>query len=173
MKKIVLMLSLTVGLTGMSSLVHADLISFMKGVNKQALSDITSFNDKLSKQFGVPVPNVEAIVKSLPDPADAFMVLQVSQMAHVAPEVVIEKYHRNREKGWGNMAHEMGIKPGSAEFHALKSGNLSFTGRRHRDDMDRDEREDRHEYRNKHDYEDERGHGRGREHGHGRGNDRD
>lgn len=177
MKKVFLIFSFTVGLAGMSPAVHADLISFMQGVNKQALSDITTFNDKLSKQFGIPVPNVEAIVKSLPNPADAFMVLQLSQMAHVAPEVVINKYQRNKKRGWGNMAHELGIKPGSAEFHDLKNGNLAFTGRRHGDYAGRDDRDNRYEYRNKHEDDDDRGHdrghGKGRDNGHGKGRGRD
>ena len=44
------------------------------------------------------------------------------------PEAIVETYQTNRTKGWGVIAKELGIKPGSAEFHALKSGNLSFTG---------------------------------------------
>jgi hypothetical protein len=34
----------------------------------------------------------------------------------------------NKGKGWGVIAKNLGIKPGSAEFHALKRGDLSFTG---------------------------------------------
>lgn len=56
------------------------------------------------------------------------MILHLSQMSHVAPEVVLQRYQRNRGKGWGNLALELGIKPGSPEFHALKRGNLSFNG---------------------------------------------
>ena len=33
---------------------------------------------------------------------------------------VIISYKKNKEKGWGVIAKEMGIKPGSPEFHALK-----------------------------------------------------
>jgi hypothetical protein len=87
MKKTALMLSLAVSLVSISPVAHADLNSFLKGVNNQALSDIKIFNDSLSKQFGIPVPDVDAIVKSVPTPADAFMVLQLGQMAHVEPAV--------------------------------------------------------------------------------------
>lgn len=128
MKNTVLMLSLATSLVSMSPVAHADLNSFLKSVNTQALADARHFNDRLSKQFGIPVPDVEAIVKSVPNPADAFMILQLGQMAHMAPAVVLQKYQRSKGKGWGNLAQELGVKPGSPEFHALKRGNLSFTG---------------------------------------------
>jgi len=130
MKKAILMLSLAAGLMGTSLVAHADLNGFLKNVNNRALSDIKNFNDMLSRQFGIPVPDVEAIVRSVPNPADAFMILQLGEMAHVAPAVVLQKYQRSKGKGWGNLARELGIKPGSPEFHALKRGNLSFTGER-------------------------------------------
>ena len=130
MKKSVLMLSLAASLASMSLAAHADLNSFLTSVNNQALTDVKHFNDKLSKQFGIPVPDIDAIVKSVPKPADAFMVLQLSQMANVEPAVVLQKYKRSQGKGWGVLAQELGIKPGSREFHALKRGDLSFTGER-------------------------------------------
>ena len=130
MKKAILMLSLAASLMGTSLVAHADLNGFLKNVNNRALSDIKNFNDMLSRQFGIPVPDVEAIVRSVPNPADAFMILQLGEMAHVAPAVVLQKYQRSKGKGWGNLAKELGIKPGSPEFHALKRGNLSFTGER-------------------------------------------
>lgn len=130
MMKVVLMLSIAVSLMGMSSVAHADLNSFLKSVNSQALADINNFNARLSRQFGVPVPDVDAILRSVPNPADAFMVLQLGQMANMEPPSVLTTYQRSKGKGWGELARELGIKPGSPEFHALKSGNLSFTGER-------------------------------------------
>ena len=35
---------------------------------------------------------------------------------------VAEDYHQNQSKGWGVMARDMGIKPGSDQFHAMKRG---------------------------------------------------
>jgi hypothetical protein len=137
MKKILLVLSLATMLAGVSPAAHADLNDFLKSVNKQAVSDIKNFNDKLSRQFGIPVPDVEAILRSVPDPADAFMILQLGEMAHLAPAVVLQKYRRSKGKGWGNLAKELGIKPGSSEFHALKRGDLAFTGERKADAMER------------------------------------
>ncbi|HLP97268.1 MAG TPA: hypothetical protein VK149_02365 [Sideroxyarcus sp.] len=151
MKRVFLLLSLATLLASVAPAAHADLSDFLRSVNNRALSDIKNFNDMLSRQFGVPVPDVEAIVRSVPDPADAFMILQLGEMAHVAPAVVLQKYQRSKGKGWGNLARELGIKPGSADFHALKQGNLSFTGERGGEPME------------------QRGGGHGQGHGHGRG----
>lgn len=128
MKKAILMLSFAASLMSLSSAAFADLNSFLKNVNVQAQADSKNFSIRLSRQFGVPVPNVDALIRSVPAPADAFMVLQLGQMSNRQPEVVLQMYQRNKGKGWGVIAKELGIKPGSPEFHALKRGNLSFTG---------------------------------------------
>lgn len=159
MKRILMMLSLATMLVGVSPVAHADLDDFLRSVNRQAVSDIKDFNDKLSRQFGIPVPDVEAILRSVPDPADAFMILKLGEMAHVAPAVVLQKYQRNKGKGWGNLARELGIKPGSSEFHALKRGDLAFTGERKADAMERKGGG--------------QGKGQGQEKGHGKGRQKD
>lgn len=133
MKKTVFMLSLTASLMSISPVSHAELNSFLRGVNNQAMADSTTYNNKLSRQFGVPMPKVESIVRSVSQPADAFMVLQISQMTHKAPEAVLHTYQRSKGKGWGTIAREIGIKPGSPEFHALRRGDLRFTGERSKD----------------------------------------
>lgn len=116
-------------IAGFAGIAHAGLDDFIRRVNDQAKADITSFNTKLSAQFGIPVPRVDALLKVVAAPADAFMVLQLGQMANKPPEAVVPTYQANRDKGWGAIAKELGIKPGSPEFHALKRGDLAFTGR--------------------------------------------
>jgi hypothetical protein len=128
MKKIRSVVFLLVVIMSIASVAYADLDNFLKNVNIQAQTDMKNFSIKLSAQFGVPIPQVDAIIKRVPAPADAFMVLQLGQMANKQPEVVLQTYQRSRGKGWGELAKELGIKPGSPEFHALKRGDLSFTG---------------------------------------------
>jgi hypothetical protein len=130
MKKILAAATLAAAVA-LPSVALADLESFLRSVDARAKSDIRSFNSQLAAQFGVPVPNVEAIMKSVPRPADAFMVLHVSQTTHQDPERVLKSYHANKGKGWGVVAQRMGIRPGSPEFHALKNGRLAFTGEPH------------------------------------------
>jgi len=106
----------------------ASLDDFLSSVNVQARVDMPGFSAKISTQFGVPVTQVQAVLQTVHEPADAFMVFQLGQFANVPADRVVSVYTPNKKKGWGAIAKELGIKPGSAEFHALKSGNLHFTG---------------------------------------------
>ena len=128
MKKFCLTVSLAVVILSSAAVAHADLDGFLRNVNVQAQSDMKNFSVRLSAQFGVPVPQVDIIVKSVAAPADAFMVLQLGHMANKRPEEVLQTYKRSHGKGWGALAKELGIKPGSPEFHALKRGDFSFNG---------------------------------------------
>ena len=101
---------------------------FLSSLNVQARADLNGFAAKVSAQFGVPQAQVQATIGTVRDPADAFMVYQLGQMTSRPPETVVKVYQANRGKGWGVIAKELGIKPGSAEFHALKRGDFALTG---------------------------------------------
>jgi hypothetical protein len=105
-------------------LASSDLDSFIKSVNVQAQADLGAFKVMLSTQFGVPVPKVEAIMASVRTPGDAYMCFRVGQVASKPVEVVTKEYQANKGKGWGVIAKNLGIKPGSKEFHALKRGDF-------------------------------------------------
>ena len=123
MHRIVLAVLVLVAAPGVAS---ATLDSFLSSVNVQAQADLPGFHAKVSAQFGVPVPQVEAVLGMVATPADAFMVFQLGQMAHRPPEAVVQTYRTHKGKGWGVIAKELGIKPGSREFHALKNGDLVY-----------------------------------------------
>jgi len=53
-------------------------------------------------------------------PGDAYMCFRVGQLASKPVEVVTKEYQGNKGKGWGVIAKNLGIKPGSKEFHELK-----------------------------------------------------
>lgn len=128
MKRHVIVATLFFLVTGLAVTAHASLDSFLNSVNVQARADLNGFSVKLGAQFGLPVPQVQAIIRAVETPADAFMCLQLGQMARKQPETVVQTYKASKGKGWGVIAKELGIKPGSAEFHALKRGDLAFTG---------------------------------------------
>jgi hypothetical protein len=115
-------------ISGLATGAHADLDSFLSSLNVQARADMNGFSMKLGAQFGVPLPQVQTIIRTVESPADAFMVLQLGQMAGRKPETVVQTYKGNKGKGWGVIAKQLGIKPGSREFHALKRGDLALTG---------------------------------------------
>ena len=161
----ILAVAMLAAAVALPSVARADLESFLRSVDAKAKSDVRNFNAMLSQQFGVPVPNVEAIMKSVPRPADAFMVLHVSQQTGVQPDRVLKTYHEHKGKGWGVVAQRMGIRPGSPEFHALKDGNLAFTGEPHGRRGKHGDRDDDRE-RGHGDHGDHGGPGMGRGRGH-------
>lgn len=97
-------------------------------LNVKAEADLGAFKVKVGAQFGVPVPRVEAVLAAVATPADAYMCFKVAEVASKPPEVVVREYQANKGKGWGAIAKSLGIKPGSAEFHALKKGDLDGGG---------------------------------------------
>ncbi len=99
-----------------------DLDAFLGNLNVQARADLPGFKVKLSATFGVPLPQVEAVFSNVREPADAYMVLKVGQVARQPQQVVLDEYRANKGKGWGVIAKNLGIKPGSREFHELKRG---------------------------------------------------
>jgi len=128
MNKLVVAAAVCLFITTLPSLSHADLQVFLSNLNVQAQADLPGFKAKLSAQFGVPLPRVEMIFAEVRVPGDAFMCFQLGQMARKPPEMVVRTYHKGKGKGWGVIAKNLGIKPGSPEFHALKRGDFTFTG---------------------------------------------
>src|SRR5512136_251185 len=117
MRRFVLVVVIGLVLFGLTSAAHADLDAFLSNLNVQAQADLPGFKVKLSTQFGVPLPTVETIIAQVRLPGDAFLCLQLGQMARKPPERVVQTYQRSHAKGWGAIAKELGIKPGSPEFH--------------------------------------------------------
>jgi len=107
------------------ALAASDLDVFISNLNVQAQADLGAFKVRLSTQFGVPAPRVEAVMASVKTPGDAYMCFRVGQVASKPVEVVTKEYQGNKAKGWGVIAKNLGIKPGSKEFHELKKGNFN------------------------------------------------
>ena len=106
----------------------ADLDGFLLELNNQAKADMPGYHSALSKQFNIPSHEIDRILQAVDNPADAFMCLQLGLMKGLHFDQVFNSYNANRGKGWGVIAKELGIKPGSPEFHALKNGDFVFWG---------------------------------------------
>ncbi len=128
MKRIVVAVAFVFLVSGLPGVAHADLNVFLKNLNVQANADMSRYGVQLSAQFNVPQAQVTAIINKVDSPADAFMCLELGQMSKKDPVSVVQTYQRNKGKGWGAIAKELGIKPGSPEFHALKRGDFALTG---------------------------------------------
>ncbi len=127
MKRIVLAAMVLILFSG-RAVAGGGLDGFLNDLNIQARADMNGFSLKVSAQFGVPVPQVQAVIRTVAQPADAFMVFQLGQMSQRPSETVVRVYQTNQGKGWGVIAKSLGIKPGSPEFHALKRGDFVLSG---------------------------------------------
>ena len=65
------------------------------------------------------------------DPGDVYYASALAYQLRRPLSDVVRERDRNRGQGWGVIAQRMGIKPGSAAFHALK-GNLDRSDGRYR-----------------------------------------
>jgi hypothetical protein len=92
---------------------------FLKDISTKAKDNINNFVDDAVKTFNIAKDKVEGLIKIM-DPGDVFMTLQTAQIVNKPVDVVKDTYVKNKDKGWGEIAKELGIKPGSKEFHALK-----------------------------------------------------
>jgi len=105
-----------------STIASAGDFDWMNQLNITAKADPTGFKARLETRFNIGAARVSAVIGNLPNPADAYMVMRLGEMANMPPEKVAEKY-KSGKKGWGAFAKSIGIKPGSREFHALKRGH--------------------------------------------------
>lgn len=97
-----------------------ELDASLNEINTKAKIDLPLFKKDLSIEFNIGETKIDKMLNAQMSPADVYMTLQVADLTKKDPEVVATAYEANRTKGWGAIAKDMGIKPGSAEFHALK-----------------------------------------------------
>ena len=102
-----------------------ELDSFVGEINLTAHADLGRFRADLSASFGVSSGEVDELFDICDSPADVYMTLRIGQIAELPIDRVVTEYRANRGRGWGAIAKQLGIKPGSAEFHALKDGRLT------------------------------------------------
>ena len=109
-------------IAGSTTVVAGD-FDWIRDLSIQAQTDPTGFRARLAARFQIGEAKIKAVLGNVPDPADAYMVFRLGEISRHPPEKVIDVYKANKGKGWGVIAKQLGIKPGSAEFHALKRGH--------------------------------------------------
>lgn len=100
-----------------------ELDSDLNSINVTAKVDLGVFKVDLSAEFGVPSKDIDAMFSLKLEPAEVYLVLEISKISGKPSSDVITCYKTNKSKGWGYIAKEMGIKPGSPEFHELKGNS--------------------------------------------------
>lgn len=90
-------------------------------INTYGRGDPNYFYDDMSSSYGVPRDYVrELYVDRRWAPGDIYYACALAQMLDRPCREIVSDYDRHPGQGWGALAKRMGIKPGSAEFHALK-----------------------------------------------------
>ena len=93
----------------------------LKDLNERAKSNLKDFTAELGRNYGVSEETINKLLNKVGmAPADAYMAAKVSKVAERPMEDVVKEYESNKNKGWGVIAKNLGIKPGSKEFHDLK-----------------------------------------------------
>lgn len=95
---------------------------WMENFNLKAEADQSGVKLRLGTSFNIGNADVDLVWSNTNSAADAFNVLAVAEIANRPVKDVLAVYQQGRSTGWGNMARSLGIKPGSSEFKALKSG---------------------------------------------------
>ncbi len=93
----------------------------LNNIDIKAKADFGLFKVELNSTHKAEPKKVEYMNTSLKmSPADIFLAFEIAKIKGISIDVVIGSYKKNKDKGWGYIAKEMGIKPGSPEFHAMK-----------------------------------------------------
>jgi len=110
-------------LSSFSLATHAGEFKWMDNFNIEARADSSGFKARLATRFNIDNLKVNAVFNQVDHASDAYMVFRLGELSHRPVDEVVRVYQGNKNKGWGQMAKSLGIKPGSKEFHALKQGH--------------------------------------------------
>lgn len=90
-------------------------------VNGLVTSDLDGFVNDIVSIYGAPRHEVRQLVIERHYPPDyVWMAAASAQELNRPWQQVFPVFEQNRGRGWGVIAKELGIKPGSPAFHALK-----------------------------------------------------
>ena len=99
--------------------------SFLAEIDVTAQVDLGAFKADLRLSFNVSDSEVSGLFEVMSAPSDVYMCLRIGELAEQPIDKVVAEHKKHKGQGWGVIAKNLGIKPGSAEFHALKAGRLS------------------------------------------------
>jgi len=92
-------------------------------INELAKADPDGFIKQLSQNYIIPQQEIrQAKGKYGLSYGDTYMATALARKNNRRVGDVAAEYEQNQGKGWGVMAMNMGIKPGSPEFKQLKAG---------------------------------------------------
>lgn len=91
-------------------------------INANAKLDLGAFKTELGVKYDVSEKKLDYMSAKLKmQPAEWYFALEIGKHSNKPIDEVLNVYQKNKGKGWGYTAKQMGIKPGSPAFHALKN----------------------------------------------------
>lgn len=112
------------------------------------------FRTQMAAEFGIPVTRVDSLIIAVGSAGDAYLCLKTSRSSRRSLDDVTHAWDKHHKRGWGVVAQELGIRPGSADFHDLKRHELGRKDRQHEQHGDddgnhgkknRDKKKDKHD----------------------------
>lgn len=106
-----------------------DFTANLNSITFEASKDRNAFDMGIASEFGIPSTKINQMrFKTGMKDGDIYMAFQIAKLSSKPVDDVINQYQKNRVKGWGFIAKEMGIKPGSPEFKILKNKTKGKAG---------------------------------------------
>jgi len=99
---------------------NVDFDADLNVINTNAKTDLGKFKTDLSVSYNVSVTEIDKLLNLGMVPGEVYLGLEIISIANRTINDLTTSYTKNKGKGWGVIAQELGIKPGSDEFHALK-----------------------------------------------------
>ncbi|WP_439182312.1 hypothetical protein [Carboxylicivirga taeanensis] len=100
---------------------NARLETDLNSINARANLDFGAFKTELSIGYNISEKKIEYMHGSLEmAPGEIYLALEISKISKRPIDDILCIYNDHGSKGWGYIAKQVGIKPGSEEFHQLK-----------------------------------------------------
>lgn len=96
----------------------------LSDMNSRATADFNFFKKDLQLTYNVTDQKIEYLKTTIKmAPADIYMTLELGKISGKSIDDVVKVYQSKKGQGWGVIAKDLGIKPGSKEFHQLKNSS--------------------------------------------------
>lgn len=131
MKKLILAFSLFAGLTAFGqnyATGDAELNNTLVSVNTESKTNISDFKNRVVKTYGTNLNQVNSLFAGGMTAGDVIIAYEIAKIINKPVNSVQNAWAKNKLTGWGVIAKNLGIKPGSAEFHQLKNNTKSHAG---------------------------------------------
>ena len=126
-KKIIVLLAMAVlafattqGVFAQDTTETDDLDNEVTALNQAATEDPTALLAKLSVEFSVDLVVLQDLYTQGYTPGQIWLALEISKASATTLQDAILVAGTTEGHGWGVLAQNLGIAPGSADFHALK-----------------------------------------------------